>query len=256
LKTIYHGLYITYIGNGNKIASEKNYKNGKLDGLSKFYDFGKIKNEINYSGGKLNGPYKTYNNGKIESEVNYINDSIKGKYIKYYSNGQIMIEGNKIKNTLEVNKFGFDDGSYVIVQKDGHNAYYQLFSSSGDLIISTKDMDGKFDKQIWCDCPKEQSTIFEYPEKLKNSNLEGIVLLKLLIGIDGKIKKIDPIKGFNDSAIDKTIESVKKINCYGIGLKNDVPVEYELIYPVTYILSDEFAYSKLNYTIKFEKCDK
>lgn len=86
------GLSIKY-GGHNNIFSEKNYKNGKLEGLSIEYDgTGQILTRINYSNGLKNGEYYSKSNGEITIE-NYLNDTLSGKFLKKNIYDKILFEG-------------------------------------------------------------------------------------------------------------------------------------------------------------------
>ncbi len=192
-------------------------------------------------------------NIKIVSQEVETNEQ--GKYVKYYPNGQMMVEGYKTKDNFNVNKYGFEDGSYAIKQRDSSHIYYNLYSSSDNFICSTRDTVNQFDKIERCNCPKVQSTSYTYPGKLEKLGLEGIVILRLWIDTEGKLEKIEPLKGFHEQAINAAIQSVKKINCYGRALKNNIPVEYQVIQVINYNLTESETYSRTDYSIEY-KCDK
>jgi len=62
----------TYYEDG-QISSERNYKDGQLDGkLTRYYENGQIEEEVNYKDGKKDGKWTIYyENGQIEGERNY-----------------------------------------------------------------------------------------------------------------------------------------------------------------------------------------
>lgn len=106
-----------YHDNGNiKIVAET--LNGKLNGkLTEYYESGVVKNVARYKAGVQHGESKLYDesgriievqnfvegnckggttyypNGNIKSVLPAVNEKIHGAFVKYYSNGEKMIEG-------------------------------------------------------------------------------------------------------------------------------------------------------------------
>jgi len=75
------------------VAETSQYKNGELDGVSKWYSEDKILlRESHYKGGMLNGKNANYDQkGRIMSEGNYEDDKKSGIW-KYYEQGKIKKE--------------------------------------------------------------------------------------------------------------------------------------------------------------------
>lgn len=158
LKTIYHGSYKTYFSD-RKLLSDRNYKDGQLDGLSRFYDFnGAILSEINYKEGKQEGSSKQYSNGKVESETTYSNGILNGKYVRYFPDGRLMLEGTNINGKIDITKYGFEDGSYIIVDQSNDVEGYNLYDKNSQLVFTTKQKEEKFDSLVPGDCQKVRST--------------------------------------------------------------------------------------------------
>ena len=63
----------TYRRDLANIKNEGYIKNGKLDGLSKYYyENGQLKEELTYNNGKEDGPFKEYyDNGQLKKEETY-----------------------------------------------------------------------------------------------------------------------------------------------------------------------------------------
>ena len=99
------------------LISDKNYKNGKLDGPYKLFyrESGNIEYDQNYKNGKKDGPSKSYyENGNIEYDWNYKNGKEDGEWRSYsedgtlerisqyrngeYISGKDFTEENKIEN--------------------------------------------------------------------------------------------------------------------------------------------------------------
>jgi len=80
---------ITYFDNGN-LKSEETYKNGVLDGESKYYyENGSVK-AIHYNWKKWTVYQKNYyDNGKLKSEGGYRDFSKKGEWLYYNEDGSL-----------------------------------------------------------------------------------------------------------------------------------------------------------------------
>ncbi len=91
-----HGIIETYYIFTKKKKDKKNYKEGKLEGIQKFwYDNGQLYYENNYKNGKLNGIQKFwYDNGQLYYEENYKNGKKEGIQKGWYDNGQLLYENN------------------------------------------------------------------------------------------------------------------------------------------------------------------
>src|SRR6185312_12129852 len=110
------GVNRNYSCEGNILLSEYPYRNGKVNGIVKFYcnesgrlcwevsfidgketgwakeyyEGGNLRQELSYLNGKKNGMEKTYyESGGLSSEISYINDTIVGLDKSYFKNGNI-----------------------------------------------------------------------------------------------------------------------------------------------------------------------
>ena len=89
------GLETSYYANG-QIKEEGNYKDGKKDGLWKYWDEnGKLRYEKNYKDGERDGLWKEwFKNGQLTAESNYKDGLPDGLWKKWYENGQLKYERN------------------------------------------------------------------------------------------------------------------------------------------------------------------
>jgi antitoxin component YwqK of YwqJK toxin-antitoxin module len=83
-----------------QLRTEKNYKDGILDGLSRgLYDNGKIYKELNYKDGKRDGLSRMWHpNGKLGQEQNYKNGERDGVIRSWTVNGygKVVIEKSEV----------------------------------------------------------------------------------------------------------------------------------------------------------------
>ena len=90
---VIEGTLIQHKSDGT-LFSERNYKNGKLHGVSKtFYPDGKLRTKVNYDQGLKHGiALKFFQNGNVYQEYNYNYGKLNGSQKKYYENGKLMSE--------------------------------------------------------------------------------------------------------------------------------------------------------------------
>ena len=88
-----NGTYKIYYPNGN-VKMEVKSKNGKPDGLGRFYDEdGNIVFEGNFKNGLMNGKMLNfYPDGSIHNEINYTNGKPDGLYKTYNQDGTPVVE--------------------------------------------------------------------------------------------------------------------------------------------------------------------
>jgi len=102
--------YVNGIRNGyskmisnNVVLTIENFKNGLIDGESKwYYENGQKKSEGFYKEGKQEGITKSWHpNGQIKYEVNVINDLYEGPLKVYFENGKVEYDKNYVQGKLE-----------------------------------------------------------------------------------------------------------------------------------------------------------
>jgi uncharacterized protein len=97
-----------------RIKSQIQYRNGKEDGVSKYFNenYGSVVLEINMKKGMKEGSLKRfYFNGNLEYEANYINDQLDGIEKNYTKKGLIVTE--------TMYKKGIKDGPYRSWHENG-----------------------------------------------------------------------------------------------------------------------------------------
>ena len=89
------GLVVGWNANGQK-SGEGNYKDGKMNGLwMTWYDNGQKQSEINFKDGKFDGLETVWwNYGKKASERNFKNGKKEGLHVVWHKNGQKEAEVN------------------------------------------------------------------------------------------------------------------------------------------------------------------
>lgn len=97
-----------YYANGKTLMIIENYKDGVLDGLSKFYYInGKVNEEMNYVNGKLDGKMKRFSDsGILLDDLNYKNGKREGD-AKYYNLDGDLISAGKYRNDEKFGKWDY-----------------------------------------------------------------------------------------------------------------------------------------------------
>ncbi len=135
------------------------------DGLAKwYYENGKVSSEKNYKDGKLNGPLKDYfENGKLEFSCMYKNGVLEDTLRIYYDNGNLKTESLWSKGELiGESKFYAIEGELVkkIILLDDSKVKTETFTS-GEKVEETIVANGELEKKkcfeggVEIDCPQE-----------------------------------------------------------------------------------------------------
>ena len=123
-----------YFDNGELVA-EVNLKDGKLNGLCKFYytSDGTLKMQGNYLNDEKNGKFIEYDYDGSLSEYTYVKDRLNGPYTIYYLNGNKKIQGtlkNDEKNgrVISYSEDGIKEAevTYINGKSDGPFIFYYL----------------------------------------------------------------------------------------------------------------------------------
>ena len=131
-------LWSFYFESGN-LSEESNYKDGKLNGLSKkYFENGNLQSESNYIDHKYNGIVKFYyENGNLEEQSYYVNDEINGTAKFYYENGKLKEEGSRKDGKLNgIVKFYNENGnlqSECNYQDDKEDGVLKTYYENGQL---------------------------------------------------------------------------------------------------------------------------
>jgi antitoxin component YwqK of YwqJK toxin-antitoxin module len=221
------------------IASEKSfYTKGRKHVLhgdyKEYYHNGQLKIIRNYDNGELSGKwFEYYESGQVLLESYYSKGERYGAFKKYYENGEIMIEANYQNDMLSVFKYGFPDGKYAIRKSTNDiTNYYELYDKSGQILDTTITDIDSIDSRSNQDC--KITGKFKYPELLIEQQLEGLVIIEITIGVDGRIREIIPLAGFHKEAIKDAIRSIDRNGCSQIMLKNGIPIEHKIRMPILY----------------------
>jgi len=108
---------LTWYDKQNKKLSETFYKDGKLNGIEKFYFVSnkKVKHEVNYINDKKEGIQKEYfKNGVVALKVNYKNNKKEGMQEEYTIDNKLFTKVNYINNYKEGYQYWYDKQGNII----------------------------------------------------------------------------------------------------------------------------------------------
>jgi antitoxin component YwqK of YwqJK toxin-antitoxin module len=234
------------------------YKDNNLHGTSKsFNDKSVLMNLSNYLSGKLSGTSTSYhNNGKIKSEVNYENGIIvDDEVIEYYDSGN--------KKSNKQYKSGKINGEWTFWKKDGSLLDNGKFQNGNGVIKEYYDNNQlKFEANYTND--KYNGFVLEYSENgslaKKENYVNGLLNDERLLYFDnGKLKeKANYVMGKIEGKKTEYFESgvLKEKTEYKNGKKNGWQLTYDekgkLKYDF-YFVNDKYEYKeykKINPKIK------
>ena len=131
-----------YWPNG-KVKWERNYKDGKLEGISKNYDEnGTLRSEENYAGDKKEGMSKYFSDkGKLIKEVNFkanVKDGVETTYHRWDNKKTVTTyKHGKTINEKYYDKQGRlrDEFSFEYSDKGGWTIHQKMYDEKGNVIL-------------------------------------------------------------------------------------------------------------------------
>jgi TonB family protein len=162
-----------------------------------------------------------------------INNTIleKSKVEKYYYTAEAKIIEDINPTTLTTSTKSADTTNMTSSIKQEVAPSNKLGETSTNLALPVEasekkftNKDGKFSGKI------------EYPDNARRDDEEGTVVLKILVGIDGKVKNVELVKSSSYFTLDNDAKNQVKNNKFTIKIKNDVAVEYYKTLTITFNL--------------------
>ena len=196
------GLFKFY--SNNSLLSEKNYKNGKLDGKANtYFPNGSIKIECEYKDNELDGYFTRYfENGKIEEEGWYKNGKSESFWLFYFQNGKLSSRVYYLNDDLNgIQEYFYPNGNKKIDLYYEYGIYTKIvqydtlgkvFNTSelngGTGTLTTLLPNGKF-KQA------ESYILGELQDTLISYNINGKIIYN---GVHDNGKRNGNVRWFND----------------------------------------------------------
>ncbi|MEE9430774.1 MAG: TonB family protein [Melioribacteraceae bacterium] len=216
-----------------------------------YYAKGKLESAVSFSDEVLDGNSKWYYfNGNLKSEKNYSDGTLNGWISEFYENGLLKEKHFVREGVLAgISKKNFDNGAlqFVRVFEKGKlkNSkifeYDSLFVATMDLFVGRSEKNiSKSESEFLCNidlCPEpidgieaiEKNII--YPIMEKKNNVEGFVLVTVLIDKRGNTKKVQVIKSLGSSFDEATKNVIKKTKFFP-GKDKGIVVETEVTFRV------------------------
>ena len=122
------GENVIYFFDKKRVKSIINIKNGKRDGICKFYNqvSGKIKYIINYKEGEYHGVHEEYNisSGNLRRKANYKNGQQVNEVVSYFENGKEFRISNIVNDIVFSTKEFFPNGTLRFIKNDNKYEFY------------------------------------------------------------------------------------------------------------------------------------
>ena len=130
------------------LMAVSNYKNGKLEGISKaYYPSGELREEILYANDKREGISKTYHkNGKILADRHFKDGLLEDLTTVYYESGKVLVEMHYKDNKLDgESKYYYENGSMRSIEtyEDNKKIRLQSYDQQGKLLVDVDLRSGK-----------------------------------------------------------------------------------------------------------------
>jgi antitoxin component YwqK of YwqJK toxin-antitoxin module len=122
------------------ITSDIIYKDGKREGLAKFYyQSGQVEREVSYRNDKRDGLVRYYEeNGKLAGEGTYLDNLPQDGFIRGYHNGYIVegfYEDGKMHGLTKFYSYKPNNSAFEIKdQKYKNNLIYTIIYKSGEFV--------------------------------------------------------------------------------------------------------------------------
>ena len=175
--------------------------------------------EINYSdyrynilGGKT---ILYYHPGQVQMEMDFIGGKQSGMEIWYWENG-------KIKREEKYQKGKFIKGNCFTA--NGQDTTFYKMHLPAEYPGGIKSMYSFFAKNI------------KYPEKSKEEGIQGIVVIKFVVEINGNITNVEVIRGVNTELDLEAVRLIKQMPNWKPGMQNGRPVRLHFTLPLKFRL--------------------
>lgn len=181
-----------------------------------------------YEDGHKEGVWKSFDNkGRVIVTQSYSEGKLNGSYVHFDTLGRAIIEkvfenGEEIESqvldSLQFSKVDFKENKLPVMKE-------------------CKDKTGEdFEK-----CRKDALIRFvfsniRYPHAARDRGIAGTVLLRFLVTKDGKIGKIDVLRGVCDALEKETIRVIRSVPGFAPGMNNGEAVEVQYYLPVKFRL--------------------
>ncbi len=212
----------------------------KMDGRFEWYfQDGSVRKSAQYTNGELNGMISFYYpDGRKHYEVRPLSEPFFNKI--WNEQGENILKGGKAKESF------FDP----ILNRTIHREYKgrKLLSSyaekDGEIIYQLCDKNSNFLQNTNYIERKVVKDLVILPQDFSEMN-EGVLLVKVIIGVDGYITEVEIIKGitpFVDSQVITLFENIKEKK-FGAAKHDKKKVKQEIIIPIELGLINPFGYS-------------
>ena len=273
--TVFYNVLDYYLnGNLKLVGKSSAIEPVKLEGMTlSYYPDKKKKRVANYDKGKLSGAvYDYYPNGKLYRAMNYQSgvQGVEGTGSEPYFMADENIKSVYDSAGVEIVKDGnghypIFDNDYKYVEEEGdvkdgkRNGTWKGTSNNSKISFTEEYADGKFIKGTSTDengntkiyTVKEALPTFKggesafgrylsqsinYPDRARQNNIQGRVILSFVIEIDGSLTEIKVLKNVSYDLDAEAVRVIRKSPKWNPGIQHGIPVRVSYVMPINFNL--------------------
>lgn len=182
--------------------------------------------------------------GIMKSDISYSNyekSTLNGRYILYFENGKIK------KETVYVDNL--KDGNLLTFWENGNPKRKDQFKKGEFVSGKCFDKKGKeiphFDYEVAAEYPggihvllQYVATRLMYPEDLMMDGIEGRVMVKFVVDVDGSVTNVTIATSTNEKFEPESIRVVKSLSKWKPAYQDGEPIRSNYVLPVRFAISD------------------
>jgi protein TonB len=180
---------------------------------------------------------------KFEADENYYSkDSIIGKLKRWYANGQVQTDENRVKRKLtDTLKTYYENGAVkrVEIWKNGAFVKGECFDTKGNLLAHTPYIiepsfpQGK--EALYTFLSKE----IKYPKDYLRLGVEGEAKIQFTVLTDGSLANFHLVEATNEDFGKEALRVMKRMPKWNIGYVDDKREPWEYILPIQFKIQTE-----------------
>lgn len=214
-----NGEWVFYYDSMDVVEQRCNYKDSLPHGpFKEYYKSGKLFSEGQYEMGERDGDWKYYRDttGKLSSEMSYRSGVLHGELKMYHRNGKLKRQEEYFEDVMESGKCYNEKGEEV--------EYYPM------KVMPEPPYD------VWKYLKKNT----RYPKQARKNEIEGVVNVKFVVDVDGKITDVISLSPKADKELVKeALRVVGAMDPWKPGRIDNEPVKIYYTVPVVFKLTDE-----------------
>lgn len=154
-----------------------------------------------------------YKNGQKKTVSTFWNNRLIDEHFEYYENGQV-------DRHLKFNNFGNIESE-------------EYYKPDGGLSIVTKP---KFQGSTNEKVEDYVAQNLKYPNKARRKNIEGQVMIRFTVGVDGKLQNQEILSSPDSILSEEAMRLIKSMPKWKPGNRDGIPIAMSFNLPITFVL--------------------